>query len=196
MENAEKAIDAKVDDAVSQANAFLDGKSTAVTDGINDALGGNGDSAFKAGLNKPQMGVGANKGSGSNGNTGGLKPSGGLLGGEDQKPALPPSGEKKMNYGGKDFWVVKLKDRQKPEHEKVKMEAIPNPVVSYTNVIVGFDFTSGTARVYDIGGRELQKFPVDSRTVPVNLSDYPAGVYIVNVSTNNGEGSVKLIKNK
>lgn len=196
LENAEKAIDDRVDHAVSQTNAFLDEKSTAVTDGINDALGGNGDSAFKAGLNKPQMGVGANKGSGPSGNTGGLKPSGGLLGGEDQKPALPPSGEKRMNYGGKDFWVVKLKDRQKPEHEKVKMEAIPNPVVSYTNVIVGFDFTSGTARVYDIGGRELQKFAVDSRTVPVNLSDYPAGVYIVNVSTNNGEGSVKVIKNQ
>lgn len=198
LERAQEAADGYVQEAAKEANVFLDEKTSAVTDGINDALGTDKeDSAFKAGLNKPVMGVGANKSNGSGGNgLGGLAPSSGLLGGDDQKPVLPQSREKKLNYGSKDFWVVKLKDRQKPEHEKSKMEAIPNPAVSYTNVIVGFDFKSGTARVYDIGGRELQKFPVEGRTIPVNLSGYPMGVYIVNVTTNNGEGSVKVIKNE
>jgi len=190
----QEGMDNVVNNAASTINDEVAGQVASATEGINNAIGRNNDSAFKVGVDSP-MGdllnptkAGGSSGTGQSGTsaTENLGP----------KPGAKMSKDKKMNYGGKDFWVVKLKDRNKPLTEKAKIEAIPNPVVSYTNVIVGFDFETGTARLYDIGGRELQKFAIDSRTVPVNLSGYPVGVYIVNIKTNKGEASVKVIKNE
>ncbi|MDR6969109.1 hypothetical protein J2X31_003135, partial [Flavobacterium arsenatis] len=181
-------------DTAARVNDAVGEQISSATEGINDAIGRNNDSAFKLGVDSP-TGKLLNPSKSGGGKAGGGH--GGATATENlgPKPGAKISRDKKMHYGGKDFWVVKLKDREKPLKEKVKIEAIPNPVVNYTNVIVGFDFDTGTARVYDIGGRELQKFTIDSRTVPVNLSGYPMGVYIVNIVTNMGEGSVKVIKN-
>ncbi|WP_051197771.1 T9SS type A sorting domain-containing protein [Flavobacterium soli] len=192
-QKAQQELDTMVNDTASQVNEAVAGQLDSATKGINDALGNNNDSGFKLGANSP---VGnllnpTNSGGGNGGSQGGAVPMENL----GPKPGAKISRDKKQNYGGKDFWVVKIKDKEKPVKEKLKIEAIPNPVMSYTNVIVGFDFDTGTARLYDIGGRELQKFAIDSRTVPVNLSGYPVGVYIVNIQTNKGEGSVKVIKN-
>ncbi|UMY66620.1 MULTISPECIES: T9SS type A sorting domain-containing protein [unclassified Flavobacterium] len=110
------------------------------------------------------------------------------------KPGAKQSRDKKANYGNRDFWVVKLKDKDKKVKDKKTIEAFPNPVVEYTNVIVGFDFTKGSLSVYDLGGHQLQTFPITGRTVPVNLAAYPEGVYIISVVTDKGEGSLKVIK--
>jgi hypothetical protein len=104
------------------------------------------------------------------------------------------SKDKNSNIGGNDFWVVKLKDKEKIEKVKASIEAIPNPVSTYTNVIIGYDFTSGTASVVDMTGRTLQNFSISSRTVPVDLSAYAEGIYIINVKTNVKTESVKVIK--
>jgi hypothetical protein len=93
-----------------------------------------------------------------------------------------------------DFWVVKLKDRKKPDVIKSTIEALPNPASTYTNIIVGFDFTKGTASVFDISGRQLQHFAITSRTVPIDLSSLPEGIYIVNIVTDKGRGGIKVIK--
>ena len=93
-----------------------------------------------------------------------------------------------------DFWVVKLKDLNKPEVVKATVELYPNPATSYTNVIIGFDYTSGTASLYDLAGRQLQSFAITSRTVPVDLSGLPEGIYIINIATNNGKEGIKVIK--
>jgi hypothetical protein len=104
------------------------------------------------------------------------------------------SKDKNSNIWGNDFWVVKLKDKQKVEKVKASIEAIPNPVRDYTNVIIGYDFKSGTATVVDIAGRILQEFSISSRTVPVNLSKYSEGIYIINIKTDVKTESVKVIK--
>ena len=104
------------------------------------------------------------------------------------------SKDKNSNIGGNDFWVVKLKDKQKPEEVKVKIEAIPNPATTFTNIIVGYDFEKGTASVYDLMGRQLQQFEIKSRTVPVDLSNYPEGIYVVSIKTNVHTDGVKIIK--
>ena len=104
------------------------------------------------------------------------------------------SGDKMSGVGRNDFWVVKLKDKDKKKEHKNIIEAIPNPATDYTNVIVGYDFTSGTATVVDLAGRILQQFPIDSRTVPVDLSAYPEGIYVVNIKTNVQSDGVKVIK--
>ena len=93
-----------------------------------------------------------------------------------------------------DFWVVKLKDRKKPDVIKSTIEALPNPASTYTNIIVGFDFTKGTASVFDISGRQLQSFAITSRTIPIDLSSLPEGIYIVNIDTDKGRGGIKVIK--
>jgi len=105
-----------------------------------------------------------------------------------------PSRDKSGGNGGSDFWVVKLKDRYKKELDKPAIEALPNPAQQFTNIIVGYDFQTGTASVFDLSGRQLQQFSIDSRTVPVDLSQYPEGIYIVEIRTNVQHNSVKVIK--
>ncbi|SHM94574.1 T9SS type A sorting domain-containing protein [Flavobacterium chilense] len=104
------------------------------------------------------------------------------------------SKDKNGNIGGNDFWVVKLKDKQKVEKIKSSIEAIPNPASSYTNVIVGYDFKEGTATLVDITGRVLQEFAITGRTIPVNLSRYSEGIYIIKIKTDVKTESVKVIK--
>ena len=105
-----------------------------------------------------------------------------------------PSRDKNGGNGGSDFWVVKLKDRYKKELDKPAIEALPNPAQQFTNIIVGYDFQTGTASVFDLSGRQLQQFSIDGRTVPVDLSQYPEGIYIVEIRTNVQHDSVKVIK--
>ncbi|MCD0472579.1 T9SS type A sorting domain-containing protein [Flavobacterium sp. JAS] len=104
------------------------------------------------------------------------------------------SKDKNSNIGSNDFWVVKLKDKTKVEKVKSSIEAVPNPVSTYTNVIIGYDFTEGTATLVDMTGRVLQEFAISNRTVPVDLSRYSDGIYIVNIKTNVKKESVKVIK--
>ena len=105
-----------------------------------------------------------------------------------------PSRDKNGGNGSSDFWVVKLKDRYKKEVEKSVIEALPNPAQNFTNIVVGYEFQSGTASVFDLSGRQLQQFNIDSRTVPVDLSRYPEGIYIIEIRTNLQTDSVKVIK--
>jgi len=104
------------------------------------------------------------------------------------------SKDKNSTIGGNDFWVVKLKDKQKPEEVKVNIEAIPNPVTTFTNIIISYDFEQGTASVYDLLGRQLQHFEIHSRTVPIDLSSYPEGIYVISIKTNVHTDGVKVIK--
>ena len=104
------------------------------------------------------------------------------------------SGDKKSNIGSNDFWVVKLLDKNKPEKIKLGIEAFPNPTQAFVNVIIGYDFDHGTATLYDLSGRQLQKTEISSRTIPMDLSSYPEGIYIVNIDTNVQHDGVKIIK--
>ncbi|MEA9412707.1 MULTISPECIES: T9SS type A sorting domain-containing protein [unclassified Flavobacterium] len=105
------------------------------------------------------------------------------------------SKQKKSTIGGNDFWVVKLKDKTKPEKVKAKgIEAIPNPAVTFTNIIIGYEYEKGTATVVDMAGRILQQFAITDRTVPIDLSRYPEGIYVVNIKTNVQTDGVKVIR--
>ncbi len=93
-----------------------------------------------------------------------------------------------------DFYIVKLKDRNKAEIVKTMIEALPNPATTYTNIIIGYEYTNGKASLYDLGGRLLNSFEITSRTVPIDLSSLPEGIYIVNVETDKGKDGIKVIK--
>lgn len=93
-----------------------------------------------------------------------------------------------------DFWIVKLKDRNKPEYQKAMLEAMPNPATYYTNIIIGYEYNKGQASLYDIAGRQLQSFAITSRTVPIDISQYPDGIYIVNIDTDVQREGIKIVK--
>ena len=102
--------------------------------------------------------------------------------------------DKNSTIGSNDFWVVKLQDKTKIEPAKLAIEVFPNPVDTFTNVIIGYEYTSGTATLVDLSGRILQQFPITSRTVPIDFTMYPEGVYIVNIKTDVRTDGIKLIK--
>ena len=105
------------------------------------------------------------------------------------------SRDKKSTKGGSDFWVVKLRDKEKEEELKIKVEAMPNPAISFTNIIVNFEYETGTATVYDLNGRSLQTQTLKGdRTIPIEVSNLPQGIYLVEIKTNTEKGSVKVIK--
>jgi hypothetical protein len=102
--------------------------------------------------------------------------------------------DKKSTIGSNDFWVVKLQDKVNIEPAKVTVEVFPNPVATFTNVIIGYEYANGTATLVDLSGRTLQQFSITSRTVPLDLTMYPEGVYIVNIKTDVRADGLKLIK--
>lgn len=102
--------------------------------------------------------------------------------------------DKNSTIGSNDFWIVKLQDKTKTELAKVSIEVFPNPVSTFANVIIGYEYTHGTATVVDLSGRTLQQFPVTSRTVPIDFTMYPEGIYIVNIKTDVRTDGIKLIK--
>lgn len=105
------------------------------------------------------------------------------------------SRDKNSNIGGSDFWIVKLKDKEKKDKEKYKIEAVPNPAISYTNVIVTYDYKDGTATLYDLNGRHLQSVTLTGeKTIPMNLSNLPQGIYLIEVKTDVSTDGVKVIK--
>jgi hypothetical protein len=104
------------------------------------------------------------------------------------------SGDRNSVIGSNDFWVVKLKDKKKIPQERVSIEAIPNPAITFTNIIIGYEFETGSATLVDMAGRILQQFNITSRTVPIDLSRYPDGIYVVNIKTNVKTDGIKIIK--
>lgn len=105
------------------------------------------------------------------------------------------SRDKNSTKGGDDFWVVKLRDKEKEEKTKITVEAVPNPATSFTNVIVNFDYDKGTATLYDLNGRSLQTTEINGEhTVPMEVDTLPQGIYLVEIRTNTQHGSVKVIK--
>lgn len=173
------------DEVNSTINNAIKEQLTNTTDKINDAISKETDSRFKFGINTPTGTLSLPlMSSGNSSNSSKVQ----------NEKKLPASKDKFTSFGSNDFWVVKLKDKTKPKVIKATIEVIPNPAITFTNIIIGYEFERGTATVVDMMGRTLQQFSITSRTVPVDLSHYPNGVYIVNIKTNVQTDGVKVIK--
>ncbi|MBD3581323.1 T9SS type A sorting domain-containing protein [Flavobacterium selenitireducens] len=188
---AQQNMDSYVNDARDAANDYYKEQSTTVTDAANDAVGQK-EGPLKFGVNAPgdllQQGDAGNRnlfgaGNGQNRNSN-----------DTSAKKSPASRQKANNLGRNDFWVVKLKDKDKKEKARRHIEAFPNPANDFTNVVVSYEFEKGTATIFDISGRQLQSFPISERTVPVSLNGLPEGIYIVNIKTNRSDDSVKVMK--
>lgn len=105
------------------------------------------------------------------------------------------SRDKKTAKGGNDFWVVKLKDKDKEEQERISLEAVPNPTEYFTNVIVSFEYAKGTATLYDLSGRTIRSASINGeKTIPMELTNLPTGIYVIEIKTDTQTGGVKVIK--
>lgn len=188
LQKATNAVNNAMTDLSNDANNAIKDQLTNAKDKINDAINKETDSRFKFGINSPVGGLNVPSiGSGNSAN-------GSNSSKAQNEKKLPASKDKFTSFGSNDFWVVKLKDKTKPKVVKVSVEAIPNPATTFTNIIIGYEFENGTATVVDMAGRILQQFSITSRTVPVDLSRYPNGVYVVNIKTNVQADGVKVIK--
>lgn len=188
LQNATNGINNAMSDASNDVGDAVKDKLTNVNEKINDALNKETDSRFKFGINSPVGGLSLpslGSGNSANGSNSSIA---------QPEKKLPASKDKFTSFGNNDFWVVKLKDKTKLKVVKVNIEAIPNPATTFTNIIIGYEFERGTATVVDMTGRTLQQFSITSRTVPVDLSRYPDGVYVVNIRTNVQSDGVKVIK--
>ncbi len=196
LEDGSAYVNDQVKQLTDEVNGFYQEQVGKVNDKINDAAKNvSKDSRVKMGMNTTAGNLLNN--SSPLGAGGGDDLLDGLAKMNDNKlPNSKPSGDKDKNFGSSDFWVVKLKDKMKPAKVKAMIEAYPNPTSGYTNLIIGFDFDKGTVTIVDLAGHLLKQFEIDSRTVPVDLSDYPVGIYIVNVKTNNGSEGFKIMKNR
>lgn len=192
VDKAQKLVDDTLQNGAKKVNEFVENKVSAATDELNKKLNPNKDSRFKVGVNGPTGDLlKLAKGGGNS-----LDAAGGLLSGlGGPKGNGRASRDKKLNFGKSDFWVVKLRDKDKTITEVKTIEAFPNPATQYVNIIVGFEYTKGTIAVYSLAGNEMQRFSITGRTIPVNVSKYPQGIYIVSVTTNNGDAAIKIIKN-
>jgi len=105
------------------------------------------------------------------------------------------SGTRKKK-GSSDFLTIKLKDKDKKPEEKINVEAFPNPAQTFTNVIINYDYSFGTATIYDLNGRLIKSEKIEgSRTIPIDLSGLPQGIYIIDIDTNIQKDGIKIMKN-
>ena len=191
VQKATSEVNQAIGDVQNDINKSVNDKMSSATNKINDAVGSDKDSSLKYGLNTPTGGVKLpSLGEGTNG----ASALDGLANSMNEKQGKKGTGDQKKVFGSNDFWVVKLRDKDKKEVVKVTIEALPNPATTFTNVIVGYDYESGTATLVDIAGHILYQTSITSRTVPIDLSPYPEGIYIVNIKTNVSSDGVKVIK--
>lgn len=191
LQKATNSINYNIKELNDNVNELYKEKTQSVSQEINNAIGLDKDSPVKFGSNAPENLLNNNSPLSTGDDSNGLDE---ILPGA-QKQNIPVSRDKHTNLGNNDFWVVKIKDKQKPIKPRTSgIEVIPNPAASFTNIIIGYDFENGTATLVDMAGRTLQQFSITSRTVPVDLSRYSDGVYIVNIKTNVQSDGVKVIK--
>jgi hypothetical protein len=187
LQNAKNEINNEISNVADDVNKEISNTTSSLMQKGNDALGIKENSGFKLrGVDHnnrtslPLLG----EGNASSNNSAISNP----------LPKMPASRDKKDNFGSSDFWVVKLRDSNKPKVIKQPIEAFPNPTSQFTNVILNHDFKNGKASVFDLAGRQLQNFEINQKTIPLDLSGFPEGIYIVNIKTDKEEGSVKIIK--
>lgn len=195
LQNTTNKANDKINETVNAFNEEFNEQASSLTQKANNAAGSDKDSALQFGVNQPSSPLGKSPSLGNGSNN---SPLNGLMDGMSNRQAtMPPSRDKKTNFGNKDFWVVKLKDKMKENYKRpTNLEAMPNPTSGYTNVIINYEYESGTATVVDISGHVLNQFPITDRTVPVDLSSYPEGIYVINIKTEAASEGIKVVKTK
>jgi len=94
-----------------------------------------------------------------------------------------------------DFLIMKIADPEKPLRKPLPLEAVPNPAGDYTRLVIGEKYAQGHVIVSDLQGHVLHEFDIaHERIIPLHMSGYRPGIYIVKVTADDMENSIKIIK--
>lgn len=99
------------------------------------------------------------------------------------------------SLGGSDVWIVKLDASILDVNDidtRVTLNIYPNPTSEL--VFVESKNTITALELYDTQGKQLKTQKANGKKEQLNLSSYPQGVYMLKITTNNGDKTVKIIK--
>lgn len=99
----------------------------------------------------------------------------------------------KGNKGQSDFYLVKL-GKEGDDIKRVYIEAYPNPTKDIVNVLINKEFEKASIEIYNLVGQHFQSKEVKYRSTPISLENYPSGIYILKINTDNQTESIKIIK--
>lgn len=75
------------------------------------------------------------------------------------------------------------------------LRIFPVPATDLVTVsITDFDSEKATIELYSMLGQQVQELSVSEKSTIIDISTLPAGIYLINVSTQNGFASKKIIK--
>ncbi|NEN22530.1 T9SS type A sorting domain-containing protein [Cryomorpha ignava] len=74
----------------------------------------------------------------------------------------------------------------------INFSVFPNPATSSIQVALPSS-ESGQLEIFDISGRVLFTMPLNSERVEMDINQYPPGVYLIRVETQNGIGVKKIV---
>lgn len=110
--------------------------------------------------------------------------------------ATSNDGDVSGNHGGTDFWIVKLNPEEVLAVETSINEDFsfyPNPVKDFLTLENSSNIDNVT--IYDVSGKKISAFHINSKKETLNLSHLKAGNYIITVKPANSHTfSAKLIK--
>jgi hypothetical protein len=87
-----------------------------------------------------------------------------------------------------------MTDESLPTRVMETLKAIPNPTTGFTNIFVGQAFTTGQMTVVDLMGRQILSQTVDQRIIPLDMNQWQAGVYVINIKIGKDQYTTKVIK--
>lgn len=70
----------------------------------------------------------------------------------------------------------------------------PNPATNVLNINATAELSNARGTLVDVNGRVVKRFELSNMDTQVNISDLNAGVYLLNVSSASGSGSMKVVK--
>lgn len=100
----------------------------------------------------------------------------------------------RASIGGNDFWVIKLKNKEKVAEKRALVEVYPNPTTQFVNIVIGEEFSKAEVQVFDMTGRKLQERDLNYQSTPIDLQGYGPGVYIFKITIDGIVNDVKVIK--
>lgn len=99
----------------------------------------------------------------------------------------------KGNKGQSDFYLVKL-GKENDDIQRVSIEVYPNPTNDIVNILINKEFKNASIEVYNLTGQHLQSKDVKYHSTPISLGNYPSGIYVLKIKTDDSNESIKIIK--